>query len=258
MLSSGHLVRFLGAILVLVPLALAACPGSRNDALSGAGGEGDDNGGAGNAPQLCNREEDCSLAAATCCDCPSFAVNQKDPAVRACTGVTCPGKDSCADNVHAACEDGMCVLACSPLACSASCAAGLAIDEATGCLSCACAVPEPNGCMADTDCVETRADCCGCHFGGNDTAVPASQRGAYDAQLGCPSSPACPVVNVCQPGAAPRCIQGRCELVVTSGLQATACGRDDLPACPSGQICTVNIDPQASLLGVGVCVPPAP
>ncbi len=257
MLSSTYSVRFLGSLLVLVPLALAACPGAQNEALGGAGGA-DDKGGAGNAPQLCNAERDCALAAATCCECASFAVNIKDPAHRACTGVTCPNKGSCPDNVHAACEDGMCVLACSPLECSTSCPAGFAIDGTTGCLSCSCAIPEPNGCLADADCVETRADCCGCHSGGDDTAVLASERAAYDASLSCPPSPACPVVNSCQPGAAPRCIQGRCGLVVANGLQSNACGRSELPNCPSGQVCTINFDPQASLLGVGVCAPPQP
>ncbi len=240
---------------VLLLLALAACPTSAGEALGAAD---DDKGGAGNSPQLCNAPSDCVLAAATCCDCKTFAVNTKDPAVRACTGVTCPGPSSCPDNVHATCDGGMCALACSPLPCDASCAAGYRIDDATGCLSCECAMPEPSGCMADTDCVETRADCCGCHFGGMDTAVLASQRAAFDAELACPSSPACPAVDVCEPGAAPHCIQGRCELVVTSGLQSNACGRSDLPVCPSGLVCTVNVDPQASLQGVGVCVPPEP
>ena len=254
MLFSGQSVRFLSSILVfLVPFALAACPASRGDALAGA--EDDGKGGAGNPPQLCGTAADCALSAATCCDCPSFAVNKTDPAYRACTGVKCPGQASCPANTHAACEDGMCTLACSPLECSASCAAGFPIDAVTGCLSCDCAIPELNGCAVDTDCVESRADCCGCHFGGNDTAVLASQRAVYDTGLSCPPSPACPLVNVCQPGAAPRCIQGRCELVVTSGLQTNACGRADLPNCPSGQVCTINVDPQASVLGVGVCAP---
>lgn len=247
-------MRSLLSIVLVALCTLTACPGRD---LESAGGDfvSDAGNGVGNTPQYCNVEGDCVLAAATCCDCPAFAVNVNDPAQRACAGVTCPGQNSCPDNVHAACDQGMCVLACTELVCPASCAAGFTIDATTDCLSCACAVPEPNGCLADTDCVETRADCCGCHSGGEDTAVLASQRAAFDASLACPPSPACPVVDVCTVGAAPHCIQGRCELVATTGLPANACGRSDLPACPAGLVCAINHDPRASLLGVGVCVP---
>ena len=248
-------MRCLGSLL-LVLCALAACPASRESALAGADDGSGSGGGLGNAPQYCNLDRDCALAAATCCDCPAFAVNVYDPAHRACTGVTCPNQGSCPDNVHAACStDGICVLACTEMICTNSCPSGFAIDETTGCLSCACAVPAVDGCTVDTDCVETRADCCGCHAGGEDTAVLASARAGFDAGLGCPPFPACPAVDVCVAGAAPHCIQGGCQLVATGGLQSNACGRDDLPACPTGQVCTVNQDPRASLLGVGLCVP---
>ena len=249
-------MRLLVFLVLLVGLgAFAGCPASNKDvgayADDGAGGGSGSNG----SPQACNVDNDCATAAATCCDCPAFAVNVHDPSHRACGGVSCPGQTSCPDNVRAACDNGFCALVCNQLVCAASCPAGYEIDANTGCLSCACAAVEPGGCMVDGDCVETRDDCCGCHRGGRDTAVLASQLGAYDASLGCGSSPYCPAVDACESGAAPHCIQGRCELAVSSGPPPMACGRDDLPACAPGYQCTVNDNPAASLLGVGVCVP---
>lgn len=241
--------------LLLVFGALAACPSANEKALGADNDEGGAGGGAP-PPHICSRDTDCTLSAATCCECPTFAVSQSDPALRACAGVMCPGKDECPANVEAQCTDGDCVLACAPLVCAQTFAAGYAIDPATGCLSCEAAVPDSGGCARDSECVETRADCCGCHAGGSDTAVLASLRASYDAELGCPSSPSCPAVNVCEAGAAPHCVQGRCELVSTTGIQDPICGRTDLPACPAGLVCTINRDPQASLLGVGVCVSP--
>lgn len=239
---------------LLLACLLVGCPTTR-DALEAGSGDGNDNGGgAGQTPQRCLEDTDCATAAATCCECAAFAVNVNDPAHRACDGVTCPGRESCADNVRAACDFGECVLACVEMECTESCAGGYAIDP-TGCLSCACAMPEPGGCTLDTDCVQTRADCCGCAQGGEDTAVLASSRAGFDADLGCPASPACPSVNVCEMGATPQCIQGGCELAV-GGLPAGACGRPDLPACPGGEICRVNTGDQANRHGVGVCGPP--
>jgi len=248
-------MRFSVAILCLAS-ALAACPGGSSKDLAGADTS---DGGAGGIPPFlsCNVDGDCAPAAATCCDCPTFAVNVADPSHRACTGVTCPpGRASCPDNVYATCNaQSTCELACTPLVCVGSCAAGYAIDAATGCLSCECATPVQNGCTLDTDCVETRDDCCGCHFGGKDTAVLVADRSGYDSMLGCPPSPQCPVVNVCEAGAAPHCVAGACKLAATAGIQGQTCGRGDLPACPGGYDCTVNKDPKASQIGVGVCVP---
>lgn len=251
----GTTVRVVGNLLVLLLLALGGCPTASKESL---GADNGDDGAGGGAPRGCFRDTDCALAAATCCDCPAFAVSVADPAVRACTGVQCP-PPSCAPNVEAQCNDGQCELGCMPVACNVTCADGFAIDETTGCLACECAAVPPGGCTADSQCVATRADCCGCHFGGSDTAVLASERASFDAALGCPQTPSCPAVDICEPGAAPRCVQGRCELVSSAGLPATACGRADLPACAAGQVCTINRDPAASALGVGVCTPePAP
>ncbi|MBA3464727.1 MAG: hypothetical protein H0T46_32640 [Deltaproteobacteria bacterium] len=253
MLSYDHPMRFLGLLLLVT---LAGCPVANERAL---GANNDDDGAGGGAPpqNACTRDDECIPAAVTCCDCPAFAVNRIDPAQKACTGVMCPGpKDSCPNNVEARCDDHTCVLACKVLACAQSCEAGYAIDENTGCLSCDCAIPVASGCQMDTDCVATRADCCGCHSGGQDTAVLASERASFDASLGCSPSPSCPAVDVCEPGAAPRCVQGRCELIATTGIQGDLCGRVDLPACSGGLVCTINKDPRASLLGVGVCAPP--
>src|SRR5690606_34537172 len=98
----------------------------------------------------------------------------------------------CAESVTARCNEARrCELACKPLACEqigAPCAYGYAAD-ANGCLTCACAEPEPNGCVADVDCARTRADCCGCQQGGFDTAVLAAERASFDAMLMCPAAP---------------------------------------------------------------------
>lgn len=251
MLSSGSPVR---ALILSCLFVLAACPSSLDRAATASEDDGNDGAGNGAIPQSCFQDTDCATAAATCCECPAFAVSTSDPAHRACTGVTCPGQNQCPDNVRAACDQGQCVLACVEMVCPTSCAAGYTIDP-TGCLSCECAAPELNGCEMDADCVQTRADCCGCDQGGEDTAVLASEQPSYDAALGCMASPACPAINVCQPGAAPRCIQGRCELSTSDGLPPNACGRADLPPCPSGQACTVNTSDQANMQGVGVCAP---
>ena len=240
---------------MIVHGTLAAKPGRfHNKAPDDGSGEGS---GLGSTPQRCAIDADCATAAATCCECAAFAVNINDPAHRACTGVTCPGRGQCPANVRAACDVGQCVLACVELTCDATCAAGYTIDP-TGCLSCECAAAVPTtagGCTLDSDCVQTRADCCGCAQGGADTAVLAATRSSYDANLGCPASPACPSINVCEPGATPQCVQGQCELAV-GGLPPGACGRPDLPACPQGELCKVNVTDQANEHGVGVCGPP--
>ena len=253
----GIAVRLVGNLFVLLAvIALGGCPTASRESL---GADNGDDGAGGGAPRGCTRDDECVLAATKCCDCPAFAVSAADPSVRACTGVQCPVPSTCSENVEAQCNAGQCELGCRPLACNLSCADGFTIDETTGCLACACATPPPGGCTADSQCVATRADCCGCHFGGTDTAVLASERASFDAALGCPPSPSCPAVDICEPGAAPRCVQGRCELIASSGVPAGACGRSDLPACPAGQVCTINRDPAASALGVGVCTPvPSP
>lgn len=225
-----------------------------------SGGDGDDNG--AGAPSHCVRDSDCATAAATCCGCPAFAVHVADPVNRACaSGIVCPPDETCPaevrDSVRAACDsEGGCYLACVEMTCGnpTSCPTGFAVDPTTGCLSCECAAPALDGCVDDGDCVQTRADCCGCDEGGTDTAVLASEQAAYDATLGCMASPACPQVNVCASNVTPTCVQGRCELTM-GGLPPNACGRADLPDCPQGTACTVNADDQASMLGVGVCVP---
>ena len=230
---------------------LAACPASREVGQSSAG----DDGALAPSNSACRIDSDCLPAAASCCECPTFSVNRDDPTQAACVDVNCPPSGGCADNVRAACEGGECMLACVPLACPETCSAGYAMDP-TGCLSCACAVPDPGGCSRDEDCVETRAACCGCAQGGSDTAVLVRDQAAFDAALGCSASPQCPAIDACEPGAVPACIQGRCELTSGGGLPPNACGRADLPTCPAGTVCTVNASAPGNEQGVGVCVQP--
>ena len=232
----------------LVLLALAACQtASSPSTLDGVGTGGGGNGNGGGITSECSRDADCALAAAKCCDCPTFAVPLTDPAHTACETVSCPAS-SCPANTRAACDAGQCVLQCAPLACTLSCAGGYAIDP-TGCLECTCATPPQQvQCAADTDCVRTRADCCGCTRGGEDTAVAAADQAGFDASLGCPADPACPGGDTCAAGTEPRCIEGRCELAMPT--PANAC----TGACPSGQSCVINADPSATMQGLGVCM----
>ena len=235
---------------LIVLVLVAGCSG-RFAGDKALGGENNPTAGTGASPE-CFSDSQCAAAGLKCCDCPTYAIPTTDPAAQACGGVMCPSM-TCPDNVRAACEGGQCVLACQPLACSLTCADGYAID-ASGCEECACAAtPGPQGgCTSDGDCVRTRADCCGCSGGGTDTAVLATEQASYDGSLMCPAQPACSGTGTCAPDLAPACVQGSCELV--SPLPAGACGRPDLPACPSGQTCTLNAVDAATQRGVGVCM----
>lgn len=241
--------------LVALVVALAGCPGSLdlNAAEDDRGDDGAGSGaGGGASPTECGDANDCVAAGPKCCDCPTHAVPVTDPAQQACENVDCP-TPTCGSPMEAACKTGKCVLVCSAVACDASCADGFATDG-NGCLTCACAMPAASECTGDGDCAQVRDDCCGCARGGEDTAVPVAQVAAHDAALMCPQNPSCPDVNVCAPDLAPRCIAGACALVA-GALPANACGRPDLPACPTGEVCTVNANDQATMQGVGVCQP---
>lgn len=239
-------------VLVTFVLLLAGCPGSLEDRTAGA----DDNagsgsgGGAGGLPSECQIASDCVAAGPKCCDCPTHAVPISDPAQQACENVDCPVK-TCGSPMQADCEAGKCVLVCSPVTCDATCADGYATDG-NGCLTCACEVPQVRECSADSECVRSRADCCGCSMGGNDTALPMTLVASYEAQLMCPTNPSCPTVDTCAPDLSARCIAGECTLV-SGGLPPNACGRPDLPACATGEACTLNANDQATMQGVGVC-----
>lgn len=252
-LLSGRPVRAPLLVLALVLAASVACVGAV-DLVSD-----DSDGFDGPSAQIpaCLDDSDCVPAGSTCCECPTFAVTRDDPVARACSRVECPGQDECAQNVTTRCNDERrCELVCKPLACDQAgppCAYGYAKD-ASGCLSCECAAPAPNGCVADVDCTRTRADCCGCARGGEDTAVLVTEQPSHDAMLMCDSSPACPGIDVCTSDE-PTCIQGRCELV-SPDLPADACGRADLPLCGGGRLCLVNVSNQANMHGVGVCGDP--
>lgn len=247
-------VRLAWLAFVLAIASALACVGS-----VASFDEVPDDGSSSGAPGLCFVDEDCVPAGPTCCECPTFAVPRGDPVARACSNVSgpqCPPPE-CTENVIARCNaDQRCELACAPRACEANgpaCAYGFATDM-NGCLTCECAVPAPGGCTADTDCARTREDCCGCKQGGFDTAVLAAERASHDAMLMCPPAPVCPGIDTCTSDE-PTCVQGRCELV-SPDLPAGACGRADLPPCPEGTKCLVNVSDQANMHGVGICGPP--
>ncbi len=237
--------------LVVVSCVLSGCWETARDAGIRGGDDLNNDGGAG-TPAECLRDDDCALAADKCCDCPTFAVQVNDPLHASCANVTCPPM-SCPNDVAATCDLGKCELTCIQMQCPMSCPAGFAIDP-NGCLSCTCAQPASD-CAIDQQCVETRADCCGCALGGADTAVLATEQASFDASLNCPQMPFCPMQNVCVPDASPHCVEGSCSLFA-GPLPANACGRNDLPACPQNLVCAVNADPTASHHGVGVCITP--
>jgi hypothetical protein len=235
-------------------LFVAACPAAIDDRAAEDSGQGAGSGaGGGASPAECRVASDCVAAGPKCCDCPTHAVPASDPAQQACANVDCPPM-TCGSPMEAACEAGACTLVCSQVACGdASCANGFATDD-SGCLTCACATPSASECSVDGDCARVRADCCGCMLGGEDTAIPAGQVAAHEAALMCPTNPSCPAVDTCAPELAARCIAGACTLV-SGALPERACGRPDLPACPAGEVCTVNASDPATMQGVGVCLP---
>jgi hypothetical protein len=238
-------------VVLLSCLALAACQFGQTDALS-LGNDKGSGSGSGSAAAECSVNSDCVAAGVKCCDCPTFALPATDPALKACAGISCP-MNQCSQNVRAECQSGACVLACAPIVATTTCADGHVMD-ANGCLTLDCAVPVQRECSSDGECARVRADCCGCVNGGKDTAVPQNQISAHDAALMCPAMPSCPLVDTCAPDLAPTCVQGTCELI-SGGLPPNACGRPDLPSCPAGQACTLNVNASATMQGVGVCTP---
>jgi hypothetical protein len=234
---------------LLLVLVVGGCPQARtDDAQAGDDGNPPDP----NTRSFCNVDSDCELAGRTCCECPTFALGVADPKLQACDDVMCPPPQSTCSMIHPVCVENLCAVACESVAVTKSCANGFATDAA-GCLIDTCAVPpSPAACSKDTDCVETRADCCGCERGGNNTAVPAGQRTSYDQQLGCTGGEQCPEADTCEANETPQCAQGSCKLIA-GPLPADACGRPDLPDCVTGKVCTVNASDPANKHGVGVC-----
>lgn len=229
-------------------LLLAACPQAHTeDANAGDDGSVTDPGGLA----ACGDDVDCELAGRTCCECPTFALAAGDPKLDACDDVMCPPAETTCSAIRAVCVNHLCAVACEPVATTKTCADGFAADAA-GCLIDECAAPDANACEVDDDCVETRADCCGCDRGGSNTAVPVGQRDSFDDTLGCTGGEQCPEVSTCRVDETPQCAQGTCKLIA-GGVPPDACGRPDLPACTNGAVCTVNASGPATEHGVGVC-----
>ncbi|HVK74212.1 MAG TPA: hypothetical protein VM734_12870 [Kofleriaceae bacterium] len=241
-------------LLVALAAALGGCLQASYDA--GASPEYDPDG-----ARACADDADCTLAGSSCCDCPSFAVPVASGWEMSCEDVDCPSVPGGTCSALAArCDRGACVAACAPVACDVVCADGFAVDG-FGCQVCACAGgPALATCEVDSDCARVPADCCGCARGGADTAVLTAAVGAHLAGLMCPAAPSCPEVSTCAPDAEVRCVAGACALVRPSdapppSVPATACGRPELPPCPDGQRCVLNLVPAASQQGLGACAP---
>lgn len=254
---------------VLVALALGACTSTGDGASEDVADPGAGAGGA-DLDAVCLVDGDCVAAASTCCECPTFAVAAGAGYHDACEEVECEPAQGC-PALEAACEVGQCALRCAPVVTETLCDVGFSRDAA-GCLVDECALPPsaPPACERDADCVQVAADCCGCERGGEDTAVAADQVAAHEAALDCPDEPACPGVNVCSPGAAPRCLRGQCVLADEGETDegpgpdggagpdhADLCGTDDFGACPAGEVCVLNAAdaPEAASLDVGACRP---
>ncbi|MCW5807993.1 MAG: hypothetical protein KIT31_36915 [Deltaproteobacteria bacterium] len=237
---------------VLVAALMGGCPLASKASLDN-GGDDFNPEDPGPSRGYCGSDEDCLAVGGSCCECPTFAVSHNDPFSLACEDVVCPPRTDCAANLVAKCvvPEHKCDLRCRELSCNVACAGGFASD-ANGCLTCACAQAPANGCLVDTDCVRVRDDCCGCALGGFDTAVLKTQQAQHEAQLMCSATPSCPGVDTCIAGAVPRCLQGSCVLFA-GGLPSNACGRPDLPPCPSGSECVLNSSDSANVHGVGVC-----
>lgn len=219
----------------------------------------------------CELDTDCVAVAASCCECPTFALPADDTRSDACNDVECQDPVSCAAT-EVACLAHVCELRCTAVACGVVCDGGFKTD-ARGCLECECSTDRPpdGGCAVDADCVRVPADCCGCELGGQDTALPASEAAAYldGLELSCGEDAACPGVDACDPSQVPRCLGGACTLGAAIGGPGVPdagtgpmsgdvrCGTSDLPPCPDGYVCVLN-DPEsddASEAGVGVCRP---
>ncbi len=207
---------------------------------------------------VCFEDADCALAGPSCCACPSDALPVNRGFADACAGVECPMPPSGCAPLVARCDDGTCRAACAPTVCDQVCPSGFVVDP-SGCLACACAAaPAEAACMVDGDCVRAPADCCGCDRGGNDTAVLAAGLAQHLTSLMCAGGESCPGVTTCTAGAEPRCQLGRCVLAAPAtdpGGPPGACGRPELPPCPTGEVCVINDSDDANPLGVGVCRP---
>jgi hypothetical protein len=247
-------VRTVGPLaLVLALLGVAGCRLASEDRTAGAGGPVGE----------CQVAADCVAASTTCCGCPEFAIPDRGWEAT-CEDVACPDPqgDACAAT-GVACVDGQCAIACAQVACELTCPGGFERD-ASGCLTCGCVAddgPDAFACQDDDECVQVAADCCGCGRGGSDLAIGVDQADSYVAALDCGADhgdAGCPEVDVCDPTAGPRCVNGRCVLAAAQPDAAddrTRCGTPELPPCPDGSVCVLNADDDASMDGLGTCQP---
>jgi hypothetical protein len=236
--------------IVFAALVLAACPAAYDRSPAAPP---EDPG----AQLACDSDDQCRPAAATCCECPTYATRVDDPVAAVCDDVDCPAT-MCEDAVEAVCDPvvGACALRCKPTTCGITCASGYEISDA-GCLTCSCAGTNTTTtvCSVDTDCVRTSGDCCGCANGGVDVAIHVADLAAFRDGLAmmCNDITGCPGVDSCDASLQPACVSGACALLPP--LPPNACGRSDLPACPTGLTCVLNANDQAQLYGVGTCEP---
>lgn len=261
-------------VLALAPVVLAGgCFGEQPEQSSATGPNNtgmdpeDDDRGQGAGAVGCQLASDCALAASTCCECPSFAVPMGEGYDAGCEDVECGASGLC-PAVEAVCDQGQCLMICSPIITDKICNFGFQRDAA-GCLLNECAgAPSStvSECEIDTDCVQVPADCCGCGLGGFDKAVPLSQADSEADFLNCPVDPACPGIDICNLEEVAQCMAGACTLAAAAGTDPSSepppidevvlCGTPDLPTCAAGSTCILNdISANAATpLGVGSCV----
>jgi hypothetical protein len=249
--------------------------GASEDDASGDGGDSGDGDGdsAPPFPFQCENAGDCVAAPSTCCECPSFAVPGDSELAGACDEIECEPPLGC-PSVEPACIDTQCELVCTSLAATQVCERGFARDG-FGCLLDECraeSIDERFACDEDADCTQVQSDCCGCSRGGLETAVALVAVDEFIESLGCGGDPACPGVDVCDPGLVPRCIAQACTLAPEpdgsgddgggddgDGDGATPsgdfCGVPDFPPCPPGLMCVLNHPDaeDATRIGLGTC-----
>jgi hypothetical protein len=100
-------------------------------------------------------------------------------------------------------------------------------DQGYGVLDEGCGICEPGyfaSCNADTDCVKTKGDCCGCTMGGTEVAINRAYEQEWLMSLNCPPSGVTCLAEYMCTNRLPMCVDTCCELV----------SPPPKPCCPPG------------------------